>query len=75
MPVYRIGETIPIKYYSSDISNIEYKKIYTDRVSTKTEEMYIDSNIKFNILDFKHLLDVILEILLLVFSIVMVTYK
>jgi len=75
LPVYKIGETIPIKYYANDISNIEYKDIYIDRISTKREKIYIDSSIKFNILDLKHLFDVILEVLLLVVSLIVVMYK
>ena len=60
---YKIGETISIKYYENDINNIEYKDIY------------IDSSIKFNKLDLKHLFDVILEVLLLVVSLIIVMYK
>ena len=75
LPVYKIRETIPIKYYANDISNIEYKDIYIDRISTKREKIYIDSSIKFNILDLKHLFDVILEVLLLVVSLIVVMYK
>lgn len=75
LPVYKIGETITIKYYASDISNIEYKDIYINRISTKKEKIYIDSNIKFNIIDFKHLLDVILEILILVVWLFVIMYK
>lgn len=75
LPAYKIGETIPIKYYANDISDVEYKDIYIDRFSAKREKIYIDSNIKFNILDLKHLLDVILEVLILVFALIFVMYK
>lgn len=75
LPVYKIGEIIPIKYYANDISNIEYKDIYIDRISTKKEKIYIDNSIKFNILDLKHLFDVILEVLLLVILLIIVMYK
>jgi len=57
LPVYKIGETIPIKYYANDISNIEYKDIYIDRISTKREKIYIDSSIKFKAEDYRKLVE------------------
>lgn len=74
LPIYKIGETITIKYYANDLTNIEYKEIYIDRFSTKKDQVYIDTNIKFNILDIKHLFDVILEIIIIVVLMIIVLY-
>lgn len=75
IPVYKIGETITIKYYANDVSNVEYKDIYVDRISVKREKFYIDCSVKFNIVDFRHLLDVILEVAILVFALIILMYK
>lgn len=74
-PVYKIGEKIFIQYYADEISNMEYKDVYIDRFSKNKEKMYIDSGIRFNILDLKHLLDVFLEGLILIVLFFLCIYK
>lgn len=75
VPVYKIGETISIQYYANDTSNIKYKNVHIDKNTKIVEKMYIDDAIKFNIIDFKHLLDIILEVIFFAIILIFTLYK
>lgn len=75
VPVYKIGETISIQYYANDTSNIKYKNVHIDKNTKIVQKMYIDDDIKFNIIDFKHLLDIILEVIFFAIILIFTLYK
>ena len=66
LPVYKAGDKIDREYYAEDINTRISKEIYTNRFTTQKEEMTINSKVNYNILDIKHLLDSIIEIIFIV---------
>lgn len=73
-PIYKVGDVIQIEYYSDDFNTSVTKEIYTNRFTTKKETININKNVKFNILDAKHLLDLIIEVIFIVFSLIIIFY-
>lgn len=49
--------------------------VHVDKNIKIVEKMYIDDSIKFNIIDFKHLLDIILEVIFFAIILIITLYK
>lgn len=72
LPIYKVGDEINIEYYSDDFYTCINKEIYTNRFTTQKEEITINSKVYYNILDKKHLLDSIIEIIFIVLSLIII---
>ena len=66
-PIYKKGDNIDIKFYKSNgLSSNSSIVVFTNGINKDKEDIIVDNNVTFNIVDKKHIVDIIIEIIVII---------